>query len=223
MNHRYSSCKPPNSNPADAEAASNESSGEVGIQDSASLMASLASGDMNKMPAEVANATENSMLMVVDHPEHPHHMEVEDSEKPAHVSHHLGGEGNHLGTEGHRFGTEGHRFGTDGHRLGTEGHRLGTEDHRLGTEGHQKDTEGHQKGTEGHPFSGEGHHGRYHIHNLAGLVMNHSMNHSINSEAFFSKSPSPPALETALPASPAAPTTAASESTEAIQAASRIN
>ena len=67
MNHRYSSCKPPTSEATEAAAIS---SGEVvGIQNSAS-------GDMNKMAEVATNATEKSMLMVVDtmDPDHSLHI-----------------------------------------------------------------------------------------------------------------------------------------------------
>ena len=67
VNHRYSSCKPPTSEATEAAAIS---SGEVvGIQNSAS-------GDMNKMAEVATNATEKSMLMVVDtmDPDHSLHI-----------------------------------------------------------------------------------------------------------------------------------------------------
>ena len=123
----------------------------------------MASGDNNKMEA----ATENSMLMVVDEPDHVgmEHEEDENEDEAIKVDVVHGG----------------------------------------------SDLEDHH----------HHHHRVHHIHNLAGLL---DHNNSMNSEAYSSKSPSPPALETTNAGPPQTASLASSESIEAsIPAASRVN
>ena len=90
MNHRYSSCKPQK----DENGALLNSSG-IALplmpqhQDSASLMASLASGELNKMEANPTASNENSMLMVEDsNPDH-NHVENDPQEEDGRDCNHL--------------------------------------------------------------------------------------------------------------------------------------
>ena len=170
MNHRYSSCKPP---------AGDLSPGGGGEhQDSASLMASMASGDINKMASEAAN--DNSMLMAVDtapdHHQHLHNLHQFNQFKPV----------------------------EDDDRRGCSPLGATPPDGNVNI-----DVESHH---EGHA---------HHIHNMAGLMNhNNSMKYGVYSS---SKSPSPSALEIAPAPPPAVAQTAASESIEAVSAASGVN
>ena len=181
MNHRYSSCKPP---------AGDLSPGGGGEhQDSASLMASMASGDINKM-AEAAE--DNSMLMVVDTDPDAHHQH--------HHNHHQFNQFKPVETSLNQFKPVEDERGCS---------PLGATPPADGNV--NIDVESHHEG--------HAHAHAHHIHNMAGLSMKYGVYSSVSKSP-----PSPSALEIA-PAPPALTVaqTAASESIEAVSAASGVN
>ena len=188
MNHRYSSCKPP---------AGDLSPGGGGgeHQDSTSLlMASMASGDINKM-AEAAN--DSSMLMVVD-------------TDPDHHQHH-----HNQFNQFNQFKPVENQFNQlkpveDDDRRGCSPLGATPPDGNVNI-----DVESHH---EGHPHA-------HHIHNMAGLMNHHNNSMKYGVYSSLSKSPSPSALETIAPTPLPATVgqTAASESIEAVSAASGVN
>ena len=184
MNHRYSSCKPPAGDLSPGDGGGGEP------QDSASLlMASMASGDINKM-AEAAE--DNSMLMVVDTDPDAHHQH--------HHNHHQFNQFKPVETSLNQFKPVEDERGCS---------PLGATPPADGNV--NIDVESHHEG--------HAHAHAHHIHNMAGLSMKYGVYSSVSKSP-----PSPSALEIA-PTPPALTVaqTAASESIEAVSAASGVN